>query len=676
MARLAGRESRRLKPLLLYVASSRDPQRFAVGPTLAAAAERAGWAFDCYYDARRLGLHFGGGDADAEMAAGSTVAGGRHVEQLLWLSTVYDIAAAGYAASPLWPTLKAIGAECLAATAAPLDIFGAVFRRLDEPIPDRLLLVDAAPQGAHRVVTAPYLFPSLLTGPPAIAVEVSAGHDTIAEATAASGSRATALWLAPRPMEQLGELIAASAGDVADRTYAEVTAAMARHHEGWGKGVLLADPSLVAAQLPKAARLRLVPLYGRPQVDVVRAAADLIAAANEPVYGRQHDDRDFVEIARLGHGLQVLDPAPPFDAAATTAPAIRTDGFAVRDGDEPSDAQLAAWAEKGTVVTTLVFWAGMVRELDCLPLLCDVVAMTGLRAGVVVTVDTLLHGLRPPLALLGEATESGGVAGQLELLAGSTGWGVAAEAYMPIERLATLLCAAREKMAALLPGPLVPRGWWPLLDTTLVAAGQAMPVGWQGRPVVYFTPREMRQATDAQHPESAGGPPPRLAGRVVDALGLRRFAEARRPFDRMRPGRIDPDVVRAARRAGFDYMWTKAGFGRPQVVAAQDGMVALPFTAGNWDGWSPFYTVASCRDFERAEQRLLRRRRPGWLVSTVDSPLWLLPGEAARRGCWVHEVAALAARGGASRALVNVTPNVVARYARLLASRPGERQWG
>ena len=71
----------------------------------------------------------------------------------------------------------------------------------------------------------------------------------------------------------------------------------------------------------------------------------------------------------------------------------------------------------------------------------------------------------------------------------------------------------------------------------------------------------------------------------------------------------------------------------------------------------------------RAERRLLQARQPGWLVSNVDSPLWALPGERWEHGSRIYRMAALAARGGASGQLVNVTPNVVARYARTLERR-------
>jgi hypothetical protein len=104
-------------------------------------------------------------------------------------------------------------------------------------------------------------------------------------------------------------------------------------------------------------------------------------------------------------------------------------------------------------------------------------------------------------------------------------------------------------------------------------------------------------------------------------------------------------------------------------VVCDDAFVALPFTAGNWDGWSPFYTVGHAADLHRAERRLLRTGRPGWLASTIDSPLFALSGEIWEHGSRLHEIARCVAAGGRSGRLINVPPRVVARYARLLRER-------
>ena len=120
-------------------------------------------------------------------------------------------------------------------------------------------------------------------------------------------------------------------------------------------------------------------------------------------------------------------------------------------------------------------------------------------------------------------------------------------------------------------------------------------------------------------------------------------------------------------------MWTKAGFGQSNPRHVIDDFVALPFTAGDWDGWSPFYTVHSTAQVTAAERSLLRGRRPAWLASNVDSILWTLPGEVLEKGHVLFEIAQLIAKGGRSGRLVNVTPNVIARYARILSREPASK---
>jgi hypothetical protein len=658
--------------LLLYLDHARRPERASIAVTLAGAAERAGFGFECYYDAFRAGRHFGGGDPERARAgwdAGSTVAGGRHFDQLQRLASAYAVVAAGDPASVLWPVLEAAGVERLATSLDPVELYAAVFERLGQSIPERVAVLDGRPQGPAGLVVGPYLYPALLAGEPLLAVDAGCGPEVRQGLESLGATRFTGLYVdADRAARFPGGLHAAD-GAVDGHGYASLTRELAERHAGWGQGVLLGDPALVAAQLPRARRLRLLPLYGQPQTEVLERAGEVVRRAREPVFGRQHDDRDFFALARCGHGLQVVDPDPPFDAVAgftrVPSPAQAT--------DEPDDAQLERWADERRVLVTLLFWAGMIRELHCLPALIDLVAITGLRAGLVVSDQTLEHGAGAGLSLLATAPGRGGVLGRLEPLLGSTGSGVAAESLMPPGTLARTLAEARSRVAAHLPEELVPRGWWPLLDTGLVSR-RRRPLAWRGRrPVLTFTPRGEVTAGDRSAAEQPARPRRgdlrSSVGATARALPLGSLLEARRPFDGVRPGESDDHVVDAAAAAGFSYMWSKAGFGRPRIVARRDQLVALAFTAGNWDGWSPFYTAGSQRDLVRAERRLQGSRRPGWLATTIDSPLWALPGELWVRATRLHGMAELVAGGGRSGRLVNVTPNVVARYARLLADR-------
>jgi hypothetical protein len=632
-------------PLLLYLSHAGDPQRFAVGPTLAGLAERAGWEFDCYYAARRLGRHFGGGDPSETTpgrAAGSLVAGGRHADQVLWLAARHELVALGDPLSPLWPALRAAGAEELSASSDPVALYRAAHDRLGQELPSRGVVLDASPQGRHALVVAPYLYPGLLAGLPSLAIVTPTGAT-------------------PHGLASLGvtDTVVLPAGEKGD-TYASLTARLAREHRDWGRGFLLGDPELVAAQLPKARRLRLLPLYGQPQTAVLQAAHELVEGEG-PVYGRQYDDHDFFELAELGRSFQLLDPDPPFDSARASAPLAGAVSPA-----EPSDEQLERWAAEGRVLATMLLWSGMTREVDCLTQLLDVTGSTGLQAGLVATTATAEYGqdvLGPGLAA---PSDRGGVGDQLEILLASAGDGVAAEHVLGAERLARRLPAARELVERLLAVRV--RGWWPLLDSPLVPVS-ASPLGLRGRrPVVRFTPRGTAAATpDEGWPRRRD--PRALIGAAVRRVHADRWLEARRPFDAARPGRIDQGIAETIRVSGFEYMWTKTDFGEPRIVHRLDDFVALSLTAGRWGGWSPFYALGGVRDAERAEKRLLRGGAPGWLVGTLDSPLWALSGEVYTRGPELLRLAELIAQGGRSCELINVTPNVVARYARIAGPR-------
>jgi hypothetical protein len=638
-------------PLLLYLASAADPQRLAVGPALAAAAERAAWGFESYVGELRRGRHFGGGDpaaARAGQAAGSGVAGGQHLERAGRLAAAFAVVALGDPGSPLWPALEAAGAEVLVRSDEPAALYAAALARLALDVPDRVVVLDAARQGAHGIVTAPFLYPALLAGDPALALEASARADDRDALERMGARRFEALGVAPERAARFpGGVDADERLDVGSG-WAAFTAAVARRYRGWGRGVLLAGPDVVAAQLPKARRLRLLALHGRPQDEAVVLARSVVESAAEPVFGRQWDDRDFFAVAEAGHGLQIVDPSPPFDASAAVPTRLREPAFDP-DTTMPDDAQLEQWANEGRILATLVLWSGMVRELDCVPRLMDLVADTGLRAGLVVTAETVEHGAQEALALLSVPPERGGVLGLLEPLLGSTGRGVAAEAYLPRGALAAHLHEAQDAIAARMPQALRPRGWWPLLDARLVAHRE-VPVARRGR-------RPVARAR------------PSVAARALRAAGLDPFLEPRRPYDGRRPGALDGGVLAAVQGAGFRYMWTKTRFGTPRAAWRSGGFVVLPFTAGAWDGWSPFYTVGSVAAIRRAERRLRRAGRPGWLASTVDSPLFALPGELWEQGATLHEIAATVADGGESGELVNVTPGVIARYAGLLADR-------
>ena len=105
----------------------------------------------------------------------------------------------------------------------------------------------------------------------------------------------------------------------------------------------------------------------------------------------------------------------------------------------------------------------------------------------------------------------------------------------------------------------------------------------------------------------------------------------------------------------------------PRVLLQSGPFVVLNYTAGRWDGWTPFETINDVSDLRTAERRLRNNKQPAWLLGGIDTCLWTFSGELWRHAPGLEAIASFVANGGSSGALINVTPRVIARYARLLA---------
>jgi hypothetical protein len=197
-------------------------------------------------------------------------------------------------------------------------------------------------------------------------------------------------------------------------------------------GWVLADPTAVAAWIPDAARSRRLAIYSKPQRLVIERLKDELLAVSgleRTVLGRQYEDSDFFELSSLALPFQLIDPCrPPFPVLRMTDYAWETKKeessqppLSLAD-TEPSDAQLRAWAAEGRVLTSLIFWTGMIREMENLPRLLDLVALSKMKGGLALTVPAMEY--QPEaLELLRVPLEQGGVFPHLEILLASCGLG-------------------------------------------------------------------------------------------------------------------------------------------------------------------------------------------------------------------------------------------------------------
>ncbi|MGH2517972.1 MAG: hypothetical protein ACRDHP_20205, partial [Ktedonobacterales bacterium] len=522
----------------------------------------------------------------------------------------------------------------------------------------------------------------------ALALEVGQVDDTCLRALTSVGVRTLrTIWVGEsrtRGLQRAAETTASSLavsplGEMsATDSFATLTERMARRWlPRYAGGWVLADPLTVSAWLPEAVRGRRLAIYGKPQGDVIRALEAEIAATTTAVLGRQYEDDDFFHLSGLGVAFQLIDPnRPPFPVRREAARTRGTPfghgerghdfvGPAERDAHEPDDDQLRAWAREGRILTSIIFWTGMLREEENLPRIVDLVALTRMKGAVALTVPALEYAMDGAMQMLSVPMARGGVFPHLEVLLASSGMGASIESRMPAGSLARHLATASEALARLhLPAALQPSGWWATMDPNMMPVPRPrLPVSPRVSTyapylrVRYSSARASQPASAAleEHVGLASAPAARGRGmktRLGDwarAHALREMLDPYRPYEFYAPGPLRADMVEAARSAGLRYMFSKSGFGAPPSVLYQDPeFVALNYTVGHWDGWTPFETINSVRDLRHVERRLLARGKPGWLVGTLDSCLWAFTGPVWRRSNDLYAIAEFIARGGAS----------------------------
>jgi hypothetical protein len=687
--------------LLLYLSRDGEARDAAALPTLAAIACGAGAAFDAYREGRRGGTHHGGGDPRVQprpALLGGTLIGSRHLEAARALCARFDVTCARLGPSLLEPHLVSHGARTIGGFDGLAALYRAAAAALGTEPPRSAVLLGSGDSAGFPEIEY-YAAPLLLERGDAV---FPAGDPDAAEWN--PGAPPAAIYLA-RSSEAAGEGIESIVPiDPAD-DYASITTRLLRARRSPPASVLLGDPPLVAHSVPLLLKEDWAPLFGIPQGPLIDSLVDELPPGSV-ARGRVFEDDDFFRLSRRGVSLEVLDPdRPPFAACggepsgwSGTAESAGVAQSAGVQEEEPSEAQLERWAETDTVLVSLAFWAGAVREIETLYALFELIALTGLRCGVALTSGSLRLG-GGLVSLISAPVSGGGVAPLVEPLLGCAGDGIAVESLMPPEALAQHLRAAVAEFECLAPPEWRPTGWWVTMDAQLVARPRARRPGriaWRERGAgAEGPPFRIRYAKSGRVPDGSGatllrsaqydpaGPASTASARsslrakLRDA-GLDRWFEAWRPFEMLMPGEIPDGTWEAARQAGLSYVMTKARFeDGPTLLRGPGDLVGINHTAGRWDGWTPFETVNRVSDLEQAERRLLARGVPGWLLSSVDTCLWTFSGELWARGAELNRIARFCAGGGRSGRLVPAKPGTIARYARVCArvGRLRETPW-
>jgi len=604
--------------LWVYLSEFSRNENAAILPTLAWIAKKKGLLFDSYLDVKRNGSHMGGGDyAKNELGnlTGSLVSGGHHIEEFLHYQKEFDLSviSRGSLLDPYAEKTK----KC----SSILDVYKHALKGISRP--KNIVMVGSQVQ----MYCYPEIFYRKALG---VTDDISL---SVLEKLGAK-KRVILCFYVSQVMTQ--KLIKAGYQiKIIDKlrkgdNFATVTSRIAKRWTHKSTGHIVADPVVVTSYIPFACRENRTSIYGRPQQDAVRSVMSDMQSKSTVVYGRQYDDSDFFFFSSKNKTLQIIDPAPPIFRIESKMK-IKMDEI-----PEPSDEELRDMAKQGKILASLVFWSGAPRELDNLYRIVDLVALTELKCGLVTTSDTFRY-FNSALGLLGVDKELGGVWPNIEPLLGTGGNGICIEYLMQPrileDEIRKALAYIKKKTNFRF------KGYWATMDAVMQKKGDY-------KEYYHKLKTNVKKFV------------PRTARRAVKKTGL--SLPSTRPYGNYQATGVKKSLINAIKRNNFKYMLTKANFGNPFPYLEKD-FTMVNYTTGRWDGWTPFYTINNLGDIKKS---LKTMKGPGFIIGTVDSCLWTFSGNNWKKAGELRRISDFV-----SNKLVNVTPNTVARYARIISEK-------
>ena len=140
-----------------------------------------------------------------------------------------------------------------------------------------------------------------------------------------------------------------------------------------------------------------------------------------------------------------------------------------------------------------------------------------------------------------------------------------------------------------------------------------------------------------------------------------------------------PNVAlwQAIQEAGFSYVISSVSAGTSRLLYRDGDFVVLSQTGGVHYPFSPFVRIDTVVDIIAEERRLINRRRAGWILAVLDTPIYaysayLSVGDPFKQRGGLGQFYKYIAGGGETGRLVSATPHTIARFARLAANRPGQ----
>jgi len=638
-----------MKKLLLFLTSYANPQRDMIAATLAWVAEKLDLNFEVYYESYFSGKHFS--PYKREDHFGSTVIGGFHRERFYLLNRLFEVEYAIYGQSRLFSSsfLKTIRANIIVETQDLLDFYQKIFSHFKVQLPKEIVLVETRPfrgnlivhsknknQGCFKKVftslrgkfssnrkplppnlinVSPYCYPEIFyrqalgigyTSP------FSFDFHKIADLT-----NIDTLFLPNNKIDEIKKqgfnvkvIDEFQQGD----TYWSITNRIMSRWRNHSNGIAFSDPVLTSYWLPWLCRHKKLAVY-EPLMEHVRSQMrDLVLdTENKLIYGRHSSDRDITELSKDDIIWNIIDPGRP------SFPIIEEANYQMYQPKknyyelEPDGDALKSFADEQKILCTVLFYCPDIRHTEVLPRILELATLTKMKTGIAITaqwyqmVPEILEMVNIPL-------ENGGVFPNIEPLLCSAGMGVGVEAkgFLKEITLRNHLMEAKRLISATVGSKFLPKGHYPFLDT------------------------------------------------------LKDYPYSNRVFKHT--SSADP-AFNVLEDLGFEYSITYLSPGKPRVVYKSEKFIAINHTSKQWHPYSPFLVMSDLNEIKKIEHDLVSKGKPGWIIVSLDSPLWMFSYYQWQKSNTLFETISYILHGGKTGKLINTTPHVISRYARILKEK-------
>lgn len=482
----------RLK-LYLLLARHTHPDRDFAATNLAGMCREAGALFDAYYAAgdehaftfKGHGHVHTGETGGLFSGFGSMLLGGRHHQAIARALAQFETTIVRLGDVSAFGSLIHASACPVIDAAHGLELLAKAAPGLGVALPSRAVLVQTRnlpPALAYGL--APYAFPEAIYRQ-ALMLPVELPGADIAQVASWGVDTAWTLATADADLGAWRDAgITPQAADTLapDETYLSLTTRIAERWQARATGFDMTEPGMASFWLPFAIRENRLPVCGERMAETAARLAPLAKTKAWPVvYGRYaggpicgaNDDTDLFSLFEADISYEVIEPRRPVLTALSAQPAPMPQPAQSPFDLEPPDDQLVFWAERGFILTTLVFHSGELSHDDAIFNIMDMSALTQVRVGLPAHVQryTFEPDCIEPMHI---PVEEGGVLGLCEPMLHSTGYGILAEAFADPTATAQMMRAARDEIARIAGDRFAPRGVYCYLD--------ARPPHWTERP--------------------------------------------------------------------------------------------------------------------------------------------------------------------------------------------------